>query len=144
MWSAYSTPSFILYYFYFINAFPLFRLRLRLQKGPSRRRSTRSSFLRSSCSSAPQVTSSTTSRLGVSSTNQPNKTLSFLFRWLSMLLSYLHCSRSVILCLSRSLKCRSFPEAEGGEESYLFKDYSIDCNSPRYKVVGAPSPAVSL
>jgi len=31
-------------------------------------------------------------------------------------------------------KCRSFPEAEHGKESYLYKDYSVDCNSSRYKM----------
>jgi hypothetical protein len=31
-------------------------------------------------------------------------------------------------------KCQSFLEAENGEESYLFKDYSIDCDSSRYKI----------
>jgi len=29
-------------------------------------------------------------------------------------------------------KCHDFPEAEGGVQSYLRKDYAIDCKSPRY------------
>jgi hypothetical protein len=32
-------------------------------------------------------------------------------------------------------KCRSFSEAEHGKETYLFKDYSVDCDSSRYKVI---------
>jgi hypothetical protein len=32
-------------------------------------------------------------------------------------------------------KCRSFPEAENGKETYLYKDYSVDCDSSRYKVI---------
>jgi hypothetical protein len=30
-------------------------------------------------------------------------------------------------------KCDSFPEADGGEQRYLFKDYSVDCNSYKYR-----------
>ena len=29
-------------------------------------------------------------------------------------------------------KCDDFPEADGGTESYLFKDYSLDCSGTRY------------
>lgn len=30
-------------------------------------------------------------------------------------------------------KCHEFPEAEGGTRRYLYKDYSLDCDSVRYK-----------
>ena len=30
-------------------------------------------------------------------------------------------------------KCHEFPEAEGGTRRYLYKDYSLDCDSARYK-----------
>ena len=33
-----------------------------------------------------------------------------------------------------SPKCDDFDEADGGTESYLFKDYSIDCSTARYEV----------
>jgi hypothetical protein len=32
------------------------------------------------------------------------------------------------------IQCRSFPEAADGKETYLYKDYSVDCDSSRYKV----------
>ena len=33
-----------------------------------------------------------------------------------------------------AFQCRRFVAADGGIESFLFKDYSLNCNSARYKV----------
>ena len=34
-------------------------------------------------------------------------------------------------------KCDQFPEADGGAQSYLLKDYSLSCDSTRYKIYQA-------
>jgi len=42
---------------------------------------------------------------------------------------------AVSTVLFNYFKCRSFPEAAGGEKRYLYKDYSVDCDSSRYKTL---------
>jgi len=37
----------------------------------------------------------------------------------------------------RFFVCRDFPDAPGGQESYLVEDYSIDCNKPRHSFFAA-------